>query len=107
MFARLFAALGFSPKSVSDRILQLIANQYELRVNEVSLDRPLREFGKENGLDDEFNFVEILVQIEKRWHISLPDGQVIFKEKIGPETIPADLTPRRLIAIVERIVSAV
>ena len=100
---RLFSIFGI-PNTKEDAILKemrrVVASQYIIRPRSVVLDRPFREFGRETGLQDELNYVEVILRLEKSFRIDLPDEIVLDKKKVGMESIPAAATPRWLAEII-------
>lgn len=104
MFKRLLSIFGNSKDAAEPAILRevrrVVASQYDMPPRSVELDRLFRDYGRENGLQDELNYVEVIQRLEDALGISLPDEIVLNKQEVGMELIPADATPRWLSEIV-------
>lgn len=85
---------------VTHAVRTIVGSQYRLPPEKVDLDRSFRDFGRETGLQDEFNYVEVIQRVELQLHVKLPDSRVIVPDKVGREMIPAEATPRWLVQIV-------
>jgi acyl carrier protein len=60
------------------------------------VNRPLLEYG------DELNVVEIVMTLEEKYHVKIPDERFMNKAARGSVGIHKDLTTAKLVGIVQR-----
>ena len=98
--AALLVGCSATPERITTGIVDIIAAQHLMQPKNVNLDMSFREFGRDNGLQDEMNYVEVILTIEDKYKIKLPDNIVLVKTEEGMELIPKEATPRWLIQVV-------
>lgn len=86
--------------SVALEVRNIVASQYNMQPVAVDINRPFRDYGRETGLQDEMNYVEVIQRIEDKFKVHLPDDRVMNKSKVGIEFIPFEATPKWLTQIV-------
>jgi acyl carrier protein len=77
-------------------VKQIVARQYDLSVEQLDVNRPLLEYG------DELNVVELVMTLEERYRVTIPDERIMDKAAKGSAGIHKDLTTAKLVEIVKR-----
>ena len=77
-------------------IRDIVAKQYDLTADRVGLETPLLDFG------DELNVIEVVMDIEERYNIQIPDDRIANKAAQGVG-IHKDLSVVKLAEMVKEI----
>ncbi|HLW66877.1 MAG TPA: phosphopantetheine-binding protein [Gemmataceae bacterium] len=98
---------GSSRRSAGDRgadvrledVKKIVARQYEVAVDQLDVNRPLLEYG------DELNVIEVVMDLEERYRVEIPDECFMDKAARGSLGIHKGLTTARLADIVRERLS--
>jgi acyl carrier protein len=80
-----------------EKIREIVARQYDVNPRELDSEKPLLAYG------DELNVVEVVMEIEETYRITIPDDRIMDKAAVGSVGIHKDLSIRKLADVVEAI----
>jgi acyl carrier protein len=76
-------------------VRQIVARQFNLNVEQLDVNRPLVEYG------DELDVVEVVMTLEDRYRVKIPDERIMDKAARGSAGIHKDLNTAKLARIVQ------
>jgi acyl carrier protein len=80
-------------------VKQIVAEQFRMNIAQLDVNRPLLDYG------DELNVVEVVMTLEEKYRVKIPDESFMDKTARGSLGIHKDLSTAKLVEIVRRLVN--